>query len=362
MEQLAEKYLAQVRILRRRARRALVLARLVQGAFAGCLAGAVLAALGGTIRFPVPAPLAAAAVAALGAAAGTLAGLLRHLDTRLLLIRADRALRSHELATTAWELTRPGGPDRAAANGGIFTKPIVEDAAALLAGAQGRGILGPLRLPLLPFVPILAALIAAASLFPFDLKGLFAAGRPDDREIAVLGEELEGLGRRIEAASRELDMGRGLELSRELAQLGRDLQDRSVEPGETLERVENLRRRLVEEYGLRLERFQPGQGRERIEGEGGEAGGESGTGDAPSEPGQSTAGKDARTADGKSPPADQGAKDLADAMKTLDELRDRASRQRPGETDPSRRQLSPLLVRQQALSQGSSVISTRGFS
>jgi hypothetical protein len=91
MERPDERFLAQVRRLRRGARRDLVLRRVVQGLFFGCLPGAVIALLGGTLRLPVPAALAAVTAVGIGAAAGAAAGLARRLDTRLLLLRADRA-------------------------------------------------------------------------------------------------------------------------------------------------------------------------------------------------------------------------------------------------------------------------------
>lgn len=343
MEKSAVRFLAQVKGLRGRARRSLVVERLVQGTFAGLLAGLLLAALAGTVPLPLAAPLAAAAAAGLAAAVGALAGLLARMDTRRLLIRADRALASRELATTAWDLARPG-PGRpgaeAEAPSSLFAEPILEDASALLSGSPGtparvraRQVLGARRTPLLPALPVLAALAAAACIFPFDLAKLFARTPAEIPEIALLGGELESLGRRLEASSRDLEAGRGLELSRDLAQLGRDLQERTVEPGETLERVESLRRRILEEYGLRLQRYPPGQATERIEGGEGSPG--SGEGESAETDTRVPADGDPKTAD--SPPAesDPSSEDLDKAMKKLDDLESWASRRRPGEADPS---------------------------
>jgi hypothetical protein len=344
----SERFLAQVKALRGRARLGLVVERLVQGTFAGLVAGLLLAALAGTVRLPLAAPLAAAATAALGAAAGALAGLLARVDTRRLLIRVDRALASRELATTAWDFVRPaagrpgtGNPGATAAPpAGLFAGPILEDAAGLLAGSPGtparthaRRMLGVRRTPLLPALPVLAALIAAACTFPFDLAKLFERRPAEIPEIAVLGGELESLGRRLESSSLELESGRGLELSRDLAQLGRDLRERTVEPGETLERIESLRRRILEEYGMRLQRYPPGQATERI----GEGGGtrESGEGESAETDTRTPADGDPNTADSPQAGKDPASEDLDKAMEKLDDLENWASRRRPGEADPS---------------------------
>jgi hypothetical protein len=319
----AEGFLAQVRALRRRRRHRLLLEGLVRGALIGSAAGALLAGLAGTIRLPLAAALAAACAAAVGAAAGILAGLLRRIDTRLLLISADRSLGSRELAGTAWDIVRSGSGSRS-----LFREAILHDAARLLAAARPGDVLGPPRLRLLPFIPAAALLIAAATLFPFDLGKLFGPRSGPDREMAVLGEELENLGRRIEASSRELDTGRGLELSRDLAQLGRDLQDRSVEPGEALERVESLQRRLAQEYGLRLLRMPGGDARQGTP--------SGGTGAEPSENGRGAGGGEKPPSGSDPPSVDKGSEELADAMKRLDELKDRAGRRGDADAESSR--------------------------
>ncbi len=319
-----ERFLAQVRRLRRGARRDLVVRGLVQGLFFGCLAGAAIAALGGTLRLPVPAALAAAAAAGIGGCAGAAAGLARRLDTRSLLIRADRALAARELASAAWEIAVSRGESA----GGRFAEAILEDAGLLLAGSRPRSLLGKPRLTLLPFVPPLAALILLASLFPIDFGGLFSGPVPAAREMAALGEDLEGVGRRLGAAAREQGSGRGLELARELERLGRDLQERSIERDEALERVEGLRRGLAEEYGLRLKRYPSDGTRQRIGGEEGN-GSEERPGEGPPPEGPPSDGEGSRS-------ASKDAEDLAEAMKGLDELVDKAPGRGPLEADPSR--------------------------
>jgi hypothetical protein len=324
MERPDERFLAQVRRLRRGARRDLVLRRVVQGLFFGCLPGAVIALLGGTLRLPVPAALAAVTAVGIGAAAGAAAGLARRLDTRLLLLRADRALASRELASAAWDIAISS--DGSA--GGLFADAIFEDAGRLLADSAPRRLLGKLHLPFLPFIPLLAALILLASLFPVDLAGLFPGPAPASREMAALGEELEGVGRRLGAAAREQGSGRGLELARELERLGRELQERSIERDEALERVESLRRGLAEEYSLRLRRYPSDGARQRVGGE--EAGGSKAqSGEDASSKGLPSAGEGSR-------PASEDAEELADAMNGLNELADRASGQASREPDPSR--------------------------
>lgn len=315
MERPDERFLAQVRRLRRWARRDLVLRLLARGLFFGCIAGAALAVLGGTLRAMLPLPvstaIAAAAAAAIGAAAGALVGLARRVTTRELLLRADRALASRELLSAAWELA--GSPDGPAA--GFFRDAILEDAGRLLAESPVRLLLGKLRLPLLPFIPPLAALILLASFFPVDLRKLFSDPASAAREMAVLGEGLEGLGRRLGAA-REQGGGRGLELARELERLGRDLQERSVERDEVLDRVEGLRRGLEEQYSLRLKRYPGGPG-QRGGGEGSTQS-EQRSGEDSSSKGQPPSGEASK---------DREAQDLEEAMKGLDELSDKASGQ-----------------------------------
>ncbi len=337
MPRQADAFLFQVHALRRRERHRLLLQGLVQGAFFGSAGGAVLAAAAGTVHLPLGAALAGLCAAALGAAAGILAGLLRRVETRRLLLRVDRALGSRELAGTAWEIAcRGSGP------GGLFDDAILHDAARLLASARPRDALGVPRLRLLPLIPVAAALVAAAAIFPFDLAALFLRGAASDRELAVLGGELEGLGRRIERSSREPGLERGLELARELARLGRDLQERTVEPAETLERVQGLRQKLAREYGLRLRRLPAGEARERIDGGGGAAGGSGdaegegrasppGSSAAPQKPGDAGSAGAGTDQTGRDPSGHDQGKDLDDAMRKLDELQDRAGRGSPAD-------------------------------
>jgi hypothetical protein len=295
------------------ARRDLVLRRASEGLFIGLLPGLVAAALAGTFSLPFPAPAIAGCAAAFGALAGILLALFHRIDVRRLLISADRSLGSKELASTALELiAEPWGE--------TFSEAVIDEAAELMARSSPRRILGALRLPLLPFVPALAALIALALIFPFDLRGLFAARRAGMGELAMIGEDLQSYGQRLQDSARSQNLGRSLALAQELAKLGSDLAQGAIRKDEALDRMSDLERRLVAEYDLRLRAFKLGEPR--------------GGGRGPSGAGDPTGANRSGTGRGEgfaapSPEEEQGAqdlKDLGDALKRL--------RQGQGSTPP----------------------------
>jgi hypothetical protein len=99
----------------------------------------------------------------------------------------------------------------------------------------------------------LAALVVAAFLFPVNIPALFARGASAPSELASIGEDLQGLGERLEEASRAQDLGRRLALSQELAQLGSELADRTITSDEALDRISDLEGRVAREYQLQME-------------------------------------------------------------------------------------------------------------
>ncbi len=301
-------FTAGVRRLVRHARRDLVVRQASDGLFLGLLPGLAAAALAGTLSLPFPAPAIAGCAAGIGALGGIILALVRRIDVRRLLINADRSLGSRELASTALELIdEPWGE--------TFSEAVIGEAAGLMARSSPRRILGTLRLPLLPFVPVLAALIALALIFPFDLRGLFAARHASPGELAMIGEDLQGYGQSLQDSARSQNLGRSLALAQELAKLGRDLAEGALRKDEALDRMSDLERRLTAEYDLRLRAFKSGEPR----GSGhGPAGGEDPTGGNRS--GTGKAGK----GDGFAQPMpedDQGAQDLRDMGDALKRLR-----------------------------------------
>jgi hypothetical protein len=297
------------------ARLGLLMRRASGGLFFGLLPGVIVAALAGTVPLPLPALAIAGCAAAAGTLAGAVSALFRRMDVRHLLIRADRSLGSKELASTALELAeKPWG--------GTFSEAVIEDAAALLAGSTPQRILGRPRLPLLPYVPVLAVIIALALIFPLDLRAFFAARQSRQGELAMIGEDLQSYGERLRDAARSQNLGRSLALSEELAKLGRDLAEGSIQKDEALERMSDLERRLVAEYELRL-RAVPPPG--RIRGGSGPGGANDGTGERrPGAGGEGTANGSAEASPGD---ADSGQelKDLGDALKRLRQGMQRAA-------------------------------------
>jgi hypothetical protein len=244
-------FTAQVSRLVRAARGRLLIKRSLAGLFFGLLPAVASAFLAGTVALPVPAPALAAALAAAGAAAGALTALLSRTHLLRLLILADSALGSRELASTALEISAaPQG------EAGLFAGPIMEDASRLLAGTDPRTILGKLRMPLLPFIPVAALLTIGALLFPMDLRSLFTR-QITDSQMARIGEELQESGERLAESAQGQGLGRSIDLSRQLAQLGSDIEARKVAPREALDRMAQIESGLQQEYGLRMQEVLP---------------------------------------------------------------------------------------------------------
>ncbi len=237
--------------LARRARLDLWMRRAAAGLFYGTLPGLVAAVLAGTFALPVPAWMVAAVSAAAGLAAGTAAALIAKVDRRQLLIRADAVLGSRELISTALELERRPG--------GAFADAVVEDAAALLSRTRPRTILGRPRLALAPYAGLALLLTAAALVFPVDLRALLPRASDQDRELAQIGEDLRRKGEKLAEDARAQELGRSLELSQQLAQIGHDLVDRRVTPEEALDRMSQMESDLSREYQLRQQAAQAAQ-------------------------------------------------------------------------------------------------------
>lgn len=269
-------FLRALRRVARRARVAVVLRRLLAGSLAGLAAGFVYLA---ARPFLPPAaalvhPLALPGLLlAAGSLAGTAVGCAVRIARASLAVQADRSLGTRGLASAALEVAEGR---RASA----FARALLEDAASALRSAGPRGILGRARLRLLPWTLAAAALVVVAGLLPWTLRDLFPVRPPVDRRIAALGGALEESGRRLEEESRRQDLRQGLELSRELQQLGKDLQMEDLPAEELSRRLAELERRLGLEYDLLLQRFRaeqpmPGTGDGRGEAA---AGGDAGAG------------------------------------------------------------------------------------
>ena len=233
-----------------RARGRLVLRRALAGVFFGLLPGLALALLAGAVRLPVPAWAAAAVLAGVGAATGVALGMAATVDTRRILLRADEVLASRELISTAQELVR-------CRSSGAFAATIVEDATRLLAAAEPRAVLGPPRLRLAPFAALAAILTTALLLFPVDLRSLFSGPNAEARDLSQIGEDLRHQGEKLAADARARDLGRTLELSQDLAQLGKDLAARRITPDDALDRIGDLESGLAQQYQLQVQQAQP---------------------------------------------------------------------------------------------------------
>jgi hypothetical protein len=301
------------------------LARLgTDGLFFGLMPGAIAAALSGTVTLPL-APLAVAGIfAAAGLLIGCALALLRRQDRRGLLIQADRRLGARELASTALELVerRATGP---------FPQAVIEDASGLLARSTRRQALGRLRLPLLPWVPALLAIIALALVFPVNLTSLFTRPPSAQGELQMIGEDLQSYGQKLRDAASAQNLPNSLALSQQLAQLGKDLADKKIQKDEALDRMSELERHLAQEYDLRLPGEQgsaQGQGTGTDTGKQGDATdkGNAGTEGAPGAAGQSESGSS----------SDRELKDLGDALHKLRDAQQRAERAGPeGQGDES---------------------------
>jgi len=310
--------MARVHGLVRHARRDLAARRGSEGLFFGLIPGLLAAALAGTFSLPFSALGFAGCAAAAGACAGIPIALLRRIDVRRLLIDADRSLGSRELASTAFELVD-------APWGETFSDAVIDEAAALMTRSSPRRILGALRLPLLPFAPALVLLIALALIFPFNLRGLFAARHAGMGELAMIGEDLQSYGQRLQDSARSQNLGRSLALAQDLAKLGRELAEGSIQKDEALDRMADVERRLTAEYDLRLRAFNSGDPRP---GGRGQAGAEDQT--------EGSAGGRGGLRDGfdsSSPGDDRGSQDLKDMGDALKRLR-----QGQGASPPSGRE------------------------
>lgn len=300
--------MGRVRTLAAHARGDLVARRASEGLFFGLIPGLLAAVLAGTVSLPFSAPAIAGCAAAAGALSGTLAALLPRIDVRRLLIDADRSLGSRELASTAFELV--DGPW-----GETFSEAVIDEAAALMTRSSPRRILGMLRLPFLPFTPVLVLLIALALAFPFNLRSLFPVRHAGQGELAMIGEDLQSYGQRLQDSARSQNLGRSLALALDLAKLGKDLAESSIQKDEALDRMADVERRLIAEYDLRLRAFNSGEPR---------AGGHSRAGsEDPTAGNGSTAGKAGQRDgfDSTLPGDDLGSRDLKDMGDALKRLR-----------------------------------------
>lgn len=315
--------------LARRARLDLVLGRAAAGLFYGTLPGLVAAVLAGTFSLPAPGWLIASVCAATGLAAGTAAALISRIDRRQLLIQADSVLGSRELISTALELER--GP------GGAFADAVVEDASALLWRTPPRVILARPRLGFAPYAGLALFLTAAALVFPVDLRALLPRQSDQDRELAQIGEDLRKKGEKLAEDARAQELGRSLELSQQLAQLGHDLVDRRVTPEEALDRMSQMESDLSREYQLRQQAAQADPS--RVPGPAGKGNGES---SGPLKPGDKAVPDNGQAGRDGSSSEDPATKDLGDALDRLRraqrDLRDRAPGGDQGQgTDQARR-------------------------
>jgi hypothetical protein len=312
-------YLRELGRVARRARLAVVLRRLVPGSLAGLAAGFAYLAVrpflppAFTLFHPLVVP---GLLLAAGGLAGVVLGCTVRIGRAALAVQADRSLGTRGLASAALEVAEGRRSSE-------FAGPLLEDAASGLKRAGPRRIVGTPRLRLLPWTLAAAVLVIAAGLLPFDLRDLFPERPPLDRTIADLGGELEESGRRLEEESRRQDLRQGFELSRELQQLGKDLQMQEGSPEELSRRLSEMESRIGQAYELMLQRFE--QQRQP-------AGGGPGDGSAPG-----WGGPEAVPGSGQDNPGGQGfeeidpstlppeARELAEALGLLRQLKERSA-------------------------------------
>ncbi|HUI72766.1 MAG TPA: hypothetical protein VL354_19750 [Spirochaetia bacterium] len=292
-------FVADVARLTRMARVDLAVRGCINGLFFGLLLGLAVALLAGSITLPWPGAALAGLGAGLGLAAGFVVGLLRPQDPKRLLIHADLVLGSKELVGTAYELARAGGQGR-------FDRAVVEDASHLLQRTHPRAILGRRRLRLAPFAAAAAIATAALLVFPVNLGQLFAGPRSSEAQMARLGDELREGGERLGQVQQGKGLDRTIELSRELAQLGKDMLAKKITPQEALERMSRLESGLQKEYQLRLEQLAPAPSVPPVPGTGGPGG-------SPADGSKAGAKDQGKTGSGALN-EDSRAKDLADAL------------------------------------------------
>ena len=277
------------------------------GLFFGLLPALLVAVAAGSLPLPFSAPLAAGLCALLGLAAGAGLGLARRPRRGTLLITVDRRLASRELLSTALEIADGGSAGRGGAQEGVFSRAIVQNADSLLSRTEAREALGRLRMPLLPFAAVLAVLTTLALVFPLDLSRLLPHRTPT--EIGQIGQDLTSFGEQLQNSARSRGLDRSLAMGQELAQLGRELSDRSVQRDDALDRIEQMEEQLSQQMD-QLSRAMP---------KGANPGSGSGGG------GQSSQG----SAQGDSSLQSQEMKDLQQALQRLQEARQKASPEQP---------------------------------
>jgi hypothetical protein len=315
-------YLRELRRVARRARVAVVLRRVVPGCLAGLAAGFVYLAVrpflppAFTLVHPLVVP---GLLLAAGSLAGAVVGCAIRIGRAELAVQADRSLGTRGLASAALEVAE-------GRRSSAFADPLLEDAASGLRSAGPRRIIGTPRLRLLPWTLVVAALVIAAGLLPFTLRDLFPGRQPVDRRIAVLGGELEESGRRLEVESRRQDLRQGLELSRELQQLGKDLQMQEGSAEELSQRLSELESRIGQAYELMLQRFQD---QRQPAGTGPDSGSASGGGNTEPVPGSGhddPGGQAPEKIDPSTLPPE--ARELAEALGLLQQLKERSASKR----------------------------------
>ena len=130
----------------------------------------------------------------------------------------------------------------------------------------------------------------------------------------MIGEDLQSYGQRLQDSARSRNLGRSLALAQDLAKLGKDLAEGSIQKDEALDRMADVERRLIAEFDLRLRAFNSGDpgagglgqaGAEELAGRNGSATGRAGQGDGLDSPmpGDAQGGQDL--------------KDMGDALKRL---------------------------------------------
>ncbi len=320
----ADQFRSDLSRLARSARRRAVVRRVVPGLAAGFAVALAFALARPFLPPPVgswPPIFVTLAAAGAGAVAGTVLGMLARIEPRRILIDADRALGTRELAGAAFDLLT--GSRQSA-----FRDAIVSDAAERLRVARPGQLFGRLRIPLWPLAPVLAAAALAASLLPFSLRDLFPRREPEVHDLLFIGDQLGEAGRKLADTARERDLRRELELALNLEQLGAELADHQVPPDELAERLAALERDLAAQLEARMRRA---QSEAAGQGSGGTPGTEDGgTAADGSEPqgggGGPEAGQAAPTPGGRQVPSD--ARELADALGTVQGMQRELS---PGE-------------------------------
>jgi hypothetical protein len=312
-------YLRELGRVARRARLIVVLRRLVPGSLAGLAAGFVYLVVrpflppAFTLFHPLVVP---GLLLAAGSLAGVAVGCAVPIGRPALAVQVDRSLGTRGLASAALEVAE-------GRRSSAFAAPLLEDAASGLRRAGPRRIVAAPRLRLLPWTLAAAALVTAAGLLPFTLRDLFPARQPVDARLAVLGGELEESGRRLEQESRRKDLRQGLELSRELQQLGKALSMQEGSAEELSQRLSELENRIGQAYELMLQRF-PDQAHPA--GTGSDSEPASGGGDLEPVPGsghEDPGGQALEKVDPSTLPPE--ARELAEALGLLQQLKERSA-------------------------------------